>query len=95
MAYEQISYRVEDRMATLTLQRPDARNGYTVQMADELAAALVVAGEDDDVRVVVLTGAGTDFCVGADLSGGGRFALADHRGRWVVVYFYPRANTPG
>jgi len=71
MAYEQISYRVEDRIATLTLQRPDARNGYTVRMADELAAALVVAGEDDDVRVVVLTGAGTDFCVGADLSGGG------------------------
>ena len=71
MAYEQISYRVEDRIATLTLQRPDARNGYTVQMADELAAALVVAGEDDDVRVVVLTGAGADFCVGADLSGGG------------------------
>jgi len=71
MAYEQISYRVEDRIATLTLQRPDARNGYTVQMADELAAALVVADEDDDVRVVVLTGAGTDFCVGADLSGGG------------------------
>ena len=71
MAYEQISYCVEDRIATLTLQRPDARNGYTVQMADELAAALVVAGEDDDVRVVVLTGAGTDFCVGADLSGGG------------------------
>ena len=59
MAYEQISYRVEDRIATLTLQRPDARNGYTVQMADELAAALAVAGEDDDVRVVVLTGAGT------------------------------------
>ena len=71
MAYEQISYCVEDRIATLTLQRPDARNGYTVQMADELAAALAVAGEDDDVRVVVLTGAGTDFCVGADLSGGG------------------------
>ena len=33
--------------------------------------------------------------IDADLSGGGRFALADHRGRWVVVYFYPRANTPG
>jgi len=43
MAYEQISYRVEDRIATLTLQRPDARNGYTVRMADELAAALVAA----------------------------------------------------
>ena len=85
MAYEQISYRVEDRIATLTLQRPDARNGYTVRMADELAAALVVAGEDDDVRVVVLTGAGTDFCVGADLSGGGLdvSSLDGDDGAWV------------
>ena len=40
-------------------------------MADELADAVVRADRDDDVRVVVLTGAGTDFCVGADLSGGG------------------------
>ena len=71
MAYEQISYGVEDRIATLTLRRPEARNGYTVQMAGELAAALAEAEEDDDVRVVVLTGAGPDFCVGADLSGGG------------------------
>lgn len=71
MGYEQINYGVEDRIATITLQRPEARNGYTVQMADELALALAEAADDDDVRVVVLTGAGSDFCVGADLSGGG------------------------
>lgn len=33
--------------------------------------------------------------IDAELTGGGHFALADQRGRWVVVYFYPRANTPG
>ena len=70
MTYDQISYRVERRIATVTLCRPEARNGYTVQMADELADALRAANADDDVRVVVLTGAGSDFCVGADLSGG-------------------------
>lgn len=70
MQYEQISYDVSDRIATITLNRPQARNGYTLTMADELADAVVRADRDDDVRVVVLTGAGADFCVGADLSGG-------------------------
>ncbi|MCW2779922.1 MAG: enoyl-CoA hydratase [Marmoricola sp.] len=70
MAYEEILYSVEDRIATITLNRPLARNGYTVQMADELGDALTKAGQDDDVQVVVLTGAGDNFCVGADLSGG-------------------------
>ncbi len=64
-----MSYSVEDRIATVTLNRPTARNGYTVRMADELAAAFDDADRDDGVRVVVLTGSGTDFCVGADLSG--------------------------
>jgi enoyl-CoA hydratase/carnithine racemase len=70
MAYEEILYSVEDRIATITLNRPLARNGYTVKMADELGDALTKAGQDDDVQVVVLTGAGDNFCVGADLSGG-------------------------
>jgi enoyl-CoA hydratase/carnithine racemase len=69
-AYEQIAYAVADGVATLTLDRPDARNGYTRQMADELAHALRAADADHAVRVVVLTGAGRDFCVGADLSAG-------------------------
>lgn len=70
-AVEHVSYAVEDRIATVSLNRPGARNGYTVRMADELAAAFDEADGDDAVRVVVLTGAGDDFCVGADLSGGG------------------------
>jgi enoyl-CoA hydratase/carnithine racemase len=69
--YAEIVYAVADRVATVTLNRPEARNGYTVRMADELAAALDRADRDEDVRVVVLTGAGADFCVGADLAQGG------------------------
>ncbi|MEU5979942.1 enoyl-CoA hydratase-related protein [Streptomyces sp. NPDC047315] len=69
-AYEQIAYAVESGVATVTLNLPEARNGYTRRMADELAAALRVADADERVRVVVLTGAGKDFCVGADLSAG-------------------------
>jgi len=56
--------------ATITLNRPEARNGFTVRMSKELAGAVATAGDDDDVRVVVLTGSGADFCVGADLAGG-------------------------
>ncbi|MEV4053446.1 enoyl-CoA hydratase-related protein [Amycolatopsis sp. NPDC049688] len=69
--YAEITYAVTDRVATVTLNRPRARNGYTIRMADELHAAMDRADRDEDVRVVVLTGAGQDFCVGADLSQGG------------------------
>ncbi|WP_019813451.1 enoyl-CoA hydratase-related protein [Saccharomonospora saliphila] len=69
--YHEIRYAVADRVATITLDRPRARNGYTVRMADEIVDALDRADTDEDVRVVVLTGAGGDFSVGADLSGGG------------------------
>ena len=69
--YEDITYRVADRIATITLNRPRARNGYTVRMSDELGLAMDRADNDEDVRVVVLAGAGPDFSVGADLSQGG------------------------
>jgi enoyl-CoA hydratase/carnithine racemase len=69
--YADITYEVADRIATVTLNRPGARNGYTVRMADELGDAMDRADRDEDVRVVVLTGNGKDFCVGADLTSGG------------------------
>jgi enoyl-CoA hydratase/carnithine racemase len=71
MQYTQIAYEAHEGIATVTFDRPEARNGYTVRMADEAAHALRAAIADEEVRVVVLTGAGEDFCVGADLSGGG------------------------
>ncbi|MGZ4508812.1 MAG: enoyl-CoA hydratase-related protein [Blastococcus sp.] len=66
----EIRYEVADGVATVTLDRPDHRNAFSGTMADELAHAAGQADADDDVRVVLVTGAGRDFCVGADLSGG-------------------------
>ncbi|MGY1602436.1 enoyl-CoA hydratase-related protein [Geodermatophilus sp. SYSU D00815] len=70
MTYTEVRYEVADRVATITLHRPEARNAFTATMADELARAAGAADADDEVRVVVVTGAGSAFCVGADLSGG-------------------------
>jgi enoyl-CoA hydratase/carnithine racemase len=58
---------VQDGVATLTLNRPEAKNALSPLMADELSAALRALGVDDAVRAVVLTGAGSDFCAGGDM----------------------------
>lgn len=76
-SYQEIRYTVDGKIATVALNRPQARNGYTVRMADELADAFDRADRDDTVRVVVFTGEGKDFCVGADLSGGSLSAGAE------------------
>jgi 2-(1,2-epoxy-1,2-dihydrophenyl)acetyl-CoA isomerase len=58
---------VTDRVATITLDRPDALNALTVPLKEELLAALRQAGSDPAVRAIVLTGAGRAFCAGQDL----------------------------
>jgi enoyl-CoA hydratase/carnithine racemase len=70
MAYETVLYDVADGVATITLNRPDKLNAWNAQLAAELGDAMSEADDDDDVRAVVLTGAGRGFCAGADLSGG-------------------------
>jgi enoyl-CoA hydratase/carnithine racemase len=67
----QLTYQVSEGIATITLSRPDQLNAFTQQMADEFIAALDVVDSDDDVRAVIVTGAGRAFCAGADLSAGG------------------------
>jgi enoyl-CoA hydratase/carnithine racemase len=69
--YEQIRSDVTDHVLTVTLHRPDKLNAFTGQMARELIDAFDRADDDDDVRVIVVTGAGRAFCAGADLSAGG------------------------
>ncbi|MFC9356054.1 enoyl-CoA hydratase-related protein [Rhodococcus sp. NPDC057014] len=59
-----------DQVATITLNRPAARNGFTLSMADELGAAMRTADADSGVGAVVLTGAGANFCVGMDMTEG-------------------------
>jgi len=71
MDFEQIRYSVEERIATITLDRPDRLNAWTPIMMDELIRAMDLADRDDDVRVVIVTGSGRAFCAGADLSGDG------------------------
>lgn len=66
--YERLLYEVTDHVATITLHNPEQRNAFGPVMEAELRAALKAAGSDDAVRVIVLTGHGQTFCVGADMS---------------------------
>jgi enoyl-CoA hydratase/carnithine racemase len=75
--YSEITYVVAERIATITLDRTEHRNGYTITMADELAAAFAQAEADGEVRAIVLAANGKDFCVGMDLSAGGADDVAD------------------
>jgi enoyl-CoA hydratase/carnithine racemase len=68
MDYEQITYQAADRVATVTLHRPDKLNAWTRKMEEEVGAAIRAAAADDAVRVIILTGAGKGFCAGADMS---------------------------
>ena len=71
MNYQTLRYDVTDRILTLTLHRPERMNAFTGLMADELIAAFDRADADDEVKVVIVTGAGRAFCAGADLERGG------------------------
>jgi enoyl-CoA hydratase/carnithine racemase len=67
----QIRYDVLDHVATITLHRPDKLNAFTGTMMRELIEAFDRSDADDEVRAVIVTGAGRAFCAGADLSAGG------------------------
>jgi enoyl-CoA hydratase/carnithine racemase len=67
MAYTEILYNVSDRVATVTLNRPDKLNAWTATMEAEVQEAMLASDRDDNVRVIVLTGAGRGFCAGADM----------------------------
>ena len=68
MSYNTLSLAVKDYILTLTLNRPEALNSFTVEMANELIEVFNKASEDDTIRVIVVTGAGRAFCAGMDLS---------------------------
>lgn len=68
--FKAIAYDVDDRIATITLNRPDKLNAFTNTMMNELIAAFDLIDADDGVRAVIVTGAGRAFCAGADLSAG-------------------------
>ena len=68
MDYTDILYAVEDRVATITLNRPDKLNAWTPAMETQMRHAVARAAEDAAVGAIVLTGAGRGFCAGADMS---------------------------
>ena len=71
MSYQDIIYDKSERVATLTFNRPERLNAITNVMRSEILEAIKDASEDDDIRVVVIKGAGKGFCAGADLAGSG------------------------
>jgi len=68
--FQQLTYEVADRVATITLDRPEKLNAFTSRMVHEMVGALDRADADANVRAVIVTGAGRAFCAGADMSEG-------------------------
>jgi enoyl-CoA hydratase/carnithine racemase len=108
VTYQHILYEVSDKIATITLNRPDRMNAWTPIMERDVREAMTAAAADDNVRIIVLTGAGRAFCAGADMD-----ALKgldpsdirraenlpafdmDRRGDWQTRYaYYPSIKKP-
>tara|TARA_A100001037_G_scaffold291841_2_gene306384 strand:+ start:4140 stop:4997 length:858 start_codon:yes stop_codon:yes gene_type:complete len=79
MSYETITYEVEDGILTLTLNRPERLNAFNRVMQSEMIDAFDAADADDEVKAIIVTGAGRAFCAGADLEAGGDTFNADNR----------------
>jgi enoyl-CoA hydratase/carnithine racemase len=79
MQFEQVRTEMTNGVLTITLNRPERLNAWTPTMGRELIQAFDLGDADDDVRAVIVTGAGRGFCAGADLAGGGE--TFDYRGR--------------
>jgi enoyl-CoA hydratase/carnithine racemase len=100
MEFEQVIYEKGDGLATITLNRPESLNAFTLQMIREWAQALENARMDPDVRAVIVTGAGRGFCAGVDLRGesalratGDRPPSPAERRNWLrdSIHAVPRA----
>ncbi|MGH1491294.1 MAG: crotonase/enoyl-CoA hydratase family protein [Acidimicrobiales bacterium] len=81
MSYETLLYEVDGHVATITLNRPDRLNAFNRNMGDELLGLFDEIDADDNVRAVIMTGAGRGFCAGADLESGDKTFDANAQGR--------------
>ena len=80
--YRYLKFEVVEGVATITLNRPEKMNAFTFTLGDELSNAYARCDADDDIRVVILTGAGSAFCAGADMEGGSdTFSNTDGRSK--------------
>jgi enoyl-CoA hydratase len=94
--YETIRYAATDAVATITLNRPDSLNTIVPPMPDEVEDAVARATRDEDVKVIVLRGAGRSFCAGYDFSGGLRHwnAGITTEGKWDPGKDFAMATAP-
>jgi enoyl-CoA hydratase/carnithine racemase len=91
---DELVYEVKDKIATITLNRPDKMNAFTGPMIDAWAGSLQEAQRDPDVNVVIVTGSGKAFCSGGDVArmGDGRPSPLDHKnGLWENIHRVPKA----
>jgi len=94
MQYTTLEYKIADRILTLTLNRPEQMNAFTVEMANELVHAFNRASDDDDVGAIVVTGAGRAFCAGMDLSVPGNVFGLDEALQPTNEDMHTRLNDP-
>jgi enoyl-CoA hydratase/carnithine racemase len=94
MHYTTLDYAVTDRVLTLTLNRPERLNAFTVTMADELEHAFRRASVDDTVGAIVVTGAGRAFCSGMDLAATGNVFGLDETLRPTLADLHDRLDDP-
>jgi enoyl-CoA hydratase/carnithine racemase len=94
MRYETLDYHIEDRVLTLTLDRPEQLNAFTVEMANELIHAFSSASDDDGVAAIVVTGRGRAFCAGMDLSKSGNVFGLDESLSPTLADMHERLTDP-
>ncbi len=92
--YETLDWAVDDGILTLTLDRPDQLNAFTVTMAEELVDAFGRASTDDEVAAVVVTGRGRAFCAGMDLSSAGNEFGLDESLEPTLADLHDRLDDP-
>jgi enoyl-CoA hydratase/carnithine racemase len=92
--YETIKYELSDGILTITLNRPEQLNAFTVTMASELIAAFERASADDAVQAVIVTGAGRAFCAGMDLAAAGNVFGLEESLRPTLKDMHERLDDP-
>ena len=94
MNYQTLAVQNDDGVLTITLNRPEQLNAFTVQMADELEYLFNHASEDDDVAAIIVTGAGRAFCAGMDLSVSGNVFGLDEQQQPTLDDMHQRLDDP-
>ncbi len=94
MQFRTLDYQINENILTLTLNRPEHLNSFTIEMANELVAAFEFASSDDEVRAIVVTGAGRAFCAGMDLSAEGNVFGLDEEFAPTMDDMETRLNDP-